>query len=111
MAVPSTLPDFSISNPFYYDNINHSSIGSFPAMDSFCLDFPPHNLPSSESIWPEPLFENAVLPGEPVIKTAEAMAYAQVHRSFNGVWSSSMLKESAFGSSLFPLANLSIPGF
>ena len=59
-SVLSTLPNFSISNP-YYDNIDHA--GSLLTMD--CLDSPALNLPSS--IRPKPSFETTVFPGEPVI--------------------------------------------
>ena len=59
-SVLSTLPNFSISNP-YYDNIDHA--GSLLTMD--CLDSPALNLPSS--IRPKPSFKTTVFPGEPVI--------------------------------------------
>lgn len=90
-SVLSTLPNFSISDSFYYDNINY--VGSLPAMDSSSrLDSPALNLPLS--IRPKLSFETTVFPGEPDIKN-KAEAIANVPRTFNGVRFSSMLKESA----------------
>lgn len=90
-SVLSTLPNFSISNSFYYDN--HA--GSLLAMDSSSrLDSPRFTGYLPPSIRPKPSFETTVLPEAPVIKT-KAEEMANVPRSFNGVRFSSMFKESA----------------
>jgi hypothetical protein len=90
-SVLSTLPNFSISNSFYYD----IHVGSLRAMNSSSsLDSPTltGNLPSS--IRPKPTFETTILPDEPITKT-KAEEMENVPRSFNGVRFSSMFKESA----------------
>lgn len=102
-SVLSTVPNFSILNP--YDNIDH--VGSLLAMDSSSrLDSPTLNL--SSSIRPKTSFETTVFPGEPVIKT-EAEMMANVPRTLYGVRFSSMFKESALDC---PFSNISsVPRF